>query len=98
MALMLALLLGLRVGLASVSATIDRRLAILFSLLAVADYLKRVTFLAPDQSPWSQYLISILPTLYYGAAILVPALPRIIATPLSRVERLALIYLALAWR
>ena len=96
MALVLALLLGLWVGLASVSATIDRRLAILFSLLAVADYLKRVTFLAPDQSPWSQHLISILPTLYYGAAILVPALPRIIATPLSRVERLALIYLALA--
>lgn len=96
MALMLAFALGLWAGLASVSATLERRLAILFSLLAVADFLKRVTFLAPDQSPWSQYLVFILPTLYYGAAILAPAFPRILATPLSRVEQLALIYLALA--
>lgn len=96
MAVILALILGLWAGLATVSATIEQRLAILFSLIAVADFLKRATFLAPDQSPWSQYLVFILPTLYYTTAILVPVLPRIVATPLSRVERLALIYLALA--
>ena len=96
MSLALALAIGLPVALVSISTTLERRLVIFFSLLAVVDFVKRVVFLAPGQSPWSQYLVMILPTLYYGVAILVPALPRIIATPLSRVEQLALLYLALA--
>jgi hypothetical protein len=96
MSLALALAIGLPVALVSISTTLERRLVIFFSLLAVVDFGKRVVFLAPGQSPWSQYLVMILPTLYYGVAILVPALPRIIATPLSRVEQLALLYLALA--
>lgn len=96
MALVLTLILSLWAGLASTSATIHKRLTIFFSLLAVVNLPKRMVFLIPEQSPWSQYLVLILPTLYYGAAILVPVLLRIIAPPLSRIEKLVFTYLALA--
>lgn len=95
-AMALGLFLALLAVCTAASTTIGRRLAVFFSLLAVADFVKRLTFLAPDQSPWSQYLVYVVPTLYYGAAILLPALPRIITRPPSRVERLALLYLVLA--
>ena len=96
MALVLFFILGLWAALASASGTLERRLAILFSLLAVADFMKRATFLVPDQSPWSGYLVFSLPTLYYTMAILAPTLPRIVVRPLSRIESLALIYLVVA--
>lgn len=96
MALVLTLVLSLWAGLASASATVHRCLTVFFSLLAVVNLPKRMVFLVPEQSPWSQYLVLILPTLYYGIVILAPKLPRIIASPLLRVEKLVLTYLVLA--
>lgn len=96
MALILTLTLSLWAGLTSNSATVHKRLTIFFSLFALINLPKRMVFLLPDQSPWSQYLVLVLPTLYYAALILVPTLPRIIAPPLLRIEKLVIAYLVLA--
>ncbi|MFB3777958.1 MAG: hypothetical protein ACE141_10110, partial [Bryobacteraceae bacterium] len=48
------------------------RLATFFALLALCDFMKRVTFVAPDQAVWSQYTTFLFPYAYFGTLILVP--------------------------
>jgi O-Antigen ligase len=51
-------------------ATMPQRLALFFALIALDDFLKRVTFLADGQSAWSQYSVYALPYIYYCGFIL----------------------------
>ncbi len=71
--LLTGLTLALALG-ASLRGGITRRLGVFFSLLAVADFLKRLVFLFPDQDSWSQYIPWLTPTFYYIFMILLPLL------------------------
>jgi hypothetical protein len=51
---------------------IETRFAIMLGLFGSADFLKRLIFLLPGQSAWSQYLFFLLPYLYFFGALLIP--------------------------
>lgn len=50
------------------------KLATFFALLAICDFVKRLTFLTPDQAMWSQYVSFLFPYAYYYVCILLPFL------------------------
>ncbi len=58
------------------------RFAVLFGLVSSVDFLKRIAFLLPDQDAKSQYLIYILPSLFFLIAFLVPKFMKSIRTPI----------------
>jgi hypothetical protein len=68
--LLAALLVGVIPSVASTN--MSTRLATFFALLAVCDFVKRLTFLAPDQAIWSQYVTFLFPYAYYSMFILFP--------------------------
>ncbi|MCL5263725.1 MAG: hypothetical protein M1343_00745 [Chloroflexi bacterium] len=71
------------------------RFVVFFSLLAVGDFVKRATFLLPNQSAWSQYSVMLLTSVYYFLFILLPwAISR--RRHLTSIERLAFAFIALA--
>jgi hypothetical protein len=71
-AVLLALAMFVGLGLPALRARMELRLAVFFSLWAIADFIKKVTFLADDQAAWSQYLVFLLPYLYFALAIALP--------------------------
>jgi hypothetical protein len=71
-AALLALAMFVGLGLPAVRARMELRLAAFFSLWAIGDFIKKVTFLAGDQAAWSQYLVFLLPYLYFAFAIALP--------------------------
>jgi hypothetical protein len=85
------------IAIPSVASTdMSTRLATFFALLAVCDFVKRLTFLAPDQAIWSQYVTFLFPFGYYCAFILVPfGLSRRLLLK-SRANILTVLYVAVA--
>jgi hypothetical protein len=69
---LLALALFVSLGLPALRARMELRLAAFFSLWAFGDLFKKATFLADDQAVWSQYLVFLLPYVYFALAIALP--------------------------
>lgn len=59
------------------------RFLVLFSIVSCVDFLKRVVFLLPDQEGFSQYVVYVLPYLYFALAFLLPAVIRSIQQPVE---------------
>jgi hypothetical protein len=96
MCLVLLAALSAAVFPSGVSARMTWRLATCFALLAVCDFLKRITFLAPDQAAWSQYAVFLFPYAYFGLFILVPYALDQYRKPVSRLIVLTFLYLGVA--
>ena len=56
----------------SVRLSLSGRVTVFLGLLSVADFLKRLVFMLPDQYTWSQYLVWVLPHVYYIFFVLLP--------------------------
>jgi hypothetical protein len=78
------------------NSTLSMRMMVFFSLLAVCEFVKKATFLVSGQHSWSQYLIFILPSLYYAFLILLPFVRSKALSDLSRVQKIILAYIGVA--
>ncbi len=59
------------------------RFLVLFSLIAMGDFLKRFVFLFPDQEGFSQYVVYVLPYLYFAVVFLLPEVLRSLKQPVE---------------
>lgn len=72
MALALALVVVCVAALITAAGPVSVRFAVALGLLASADFAKRLVFLETGQSAWSQYLLFLLPFLYFFITLLIP--------------------------
>lgn len=70
--LALALAVVCAVALITAAGPVSVRFAVTLGLLASADFAKRLVFLGTGQSAWSQYLLYLLPFLYFFLTLLIP--------------------------
>lgn len=72
----------------TVSGSFEVRFAVAIGLLAIGDFAKKMVFLVPGQAPWSQYLIFVLPYIYFAVALLMPWVMNLRLKRLNTIQRL----------